>query len=43
MKNGAALITPLSGLALDLIWPYLADNATAPLFALGGPRGKLLK
>jgi integrase len=35
MKAGAAFITPLSGLALELIRPYLADNTTAPLFALG--------
>jgi integrase len=34
MKAGAAFVTPLSGLALDLIRPHL-DHAAAPLFALG--------
>jgi integrase len=34
MKAGAAFITPLSGLALELIRPHLKTEADAPLFAL---------
>jgi integrase len=34
MKAGAAFITPLSGLALDLIRPCLTEAPDAPLFAL---------
>jgi integrase len=34
MKAGSAFITPLSGLALDLIRPHLKANPAAPLFGL---------
>jgi hypothetical protein len=34
MKASAAFVTPPSGLALELIRPYLADNPTGPIFQM---------
>ena len=34
MKAGSAFITPLSGLALELLRPHLKDDPTAPLFKI---------
>jgi integrase len=35
MKSGSAFISPLSGLALDLLRPYLKPDPNARLFSLG--------
>src|SRR6516164_3491213 len=35
MKAGSAFITPLSGLALELVRPHLKADADAPMFELG--------
>jgi hypothetical protein len=34
MKAGSAFITPLSGLALELLCPHLKTDASAPMFDL---------
>jgi integrase len=34
MKAGSAFITPLSGLAQELLWPHLKTDPAAPLFDL---------